>query len=406
VPGETHSPFKRWLSRPPRPHGAIVRDRKVSFLELFYDLVYVAIIGQASHQLAEHISVRGAVEFSIIFGLIWFAWINGSLYVELHGGEDGRTRNIVFVQMCILALLAVFTAGAGDRDGTAFSVVYAAFLLFMTWLWYTVRRQDRDRPEFLAITGWYVVAMAVSAVVILGSGFLPPEPRLVVWALFAIAWFGSLLFLRRGEGALSLGTMATDSLVERFGTFTIIVLGEVVLGVVAGVVSAERDAMTIVVGLLALWIGFGFWWIYFDLVGRRLPRNGAALTDWVISHFPIALSIAASGAAIVTLIGHAHDERAPEGTAWLLSGAVALGLLALIVIEESLEDAERLFSVYRPLSMVLAMGAIAALVIGWARPAPWLLALLLVVLLSVLWTFAVLRFLSADAWGEAPAAVD
>ena len=85
----------------------------------------MAVIGQASRQLAEHITVRGAVERAIIFGLIWFTWVNGSLYVELHGGEDGRTRNVVFVQMCILALLAVFTADAADRDGAAFSVVYS-----------------------------------------------------------------------------------------------------------------------------------------------------------------------------------------------------------------------------------------------------------------------------------------
>src|ERR1700694_1665915 len=178
--GERHGQFKRWLSRPPRPHGAILFDRRVSFLEVFYDLVYVAVIGQASHQLAEHISVRGAVEFAIIFGLIWFAWINGSLYVELHGDEDGRTRNIVFVQMCILALLAVFTAEAADRDSTAFSVLYSAFLLLMTWLRYSVRSQDRDRPEFLAVTGRYVVAMGLSAAVILGSGLPTAEPRLVI----------------------------------------------------------------------------------------------------------------------------------------------------------------------------------------------------------------------------------
>ena len=200
---------------------------------------------------------------------------------------------------------------------------------------------------------------------------------------------------------MSLGTTATDSLVERFGTFTIIVLGEVVLGVVTGLVAAERDGLTITVALLALWIGFGFWWIYFDLVGRRLPRNGVALTNWVLSHFPIALSIAAAGAAIVSLIGHVHDARAPDGTAWLLGGAVALGLLALIVIQQSLADAERLVSVYRPLSIALALGAVAASVVGWARPAPWLLALLMIVILSLAWTFAVLRFLRADAWGEA-----
>jgi low temperature requirement protein LtrA len=211
--------------------------------------------------------------------------------------------------------------------------------------------------------------------------------------------------VRRDQTLLSLGTTATDSLVERFGTFTIIVLGEVVLGVVAGLVAAERDGMTIAVGLLSLWIGFGFWWIYFDLVGRRLPRNGPPLTNWVLSHLPVTLSIAAAGAGIVSLIGHAHDARAPEATAWLIAGAVALGLLALIVIEQSLVDAQRLAFVYRPLRIALAIGAVAALVVGWLRPAPWLLAVLLVAILSVLWAFAVLRFLRADAWGDATATV-
>src|ERR1700694_1434063 len=121
MPVERRGQFKRWLSRPPRPHGAILFDRRVSFLEVFYDIADVAVIGQASHRLAEHITVRGVVEFAIIFGLIWFAWINGSLYVELHGGEDGRTRNVVFGQMGILALLALFTADAADRDGTPFA---------------------------------------------------------------------------------------------------------------------------------------------------------------------------------------------------------------------------------------------------------------------------------------------
>ena len=90
----------------------------------------------------------------------------------------------------------------------------------------------------------------------------------------------------------------------------------------------------------------------------------------------------------------------PPSTAWLLSGAVALGLLALIPTARALVDAERLAVVYRPLSVALAGGAGAALVVGWVRPAPWLLALLLVAILSVLWFFAVSRFLRADAWGE------
>ena len=57
--------FKRWLSSPPRPHGAIIKDRTVSNLELFYDLVYVAVIAQASHHLTEHVSPVGFAEFAI-----------------------------------------------------------------------------------------------------------------------------------------------------------------------------------------------------------------------------------------------------------------------------------------------------------------------------------------------------
>ena len=78
---ETHGRFKGWFWRPPRAHGETIADRQVSFLELFYDLVYVAVIGQAAHHLAEHVSVRGLAEFAVVFALIWISWINGSLYL-------------------------------------------------------------------------------------------------------------------------------------------------------------------------------------------------------------------------------------------------------------------------------------------------------------------------------------
>jgi low temperature requirement protein LtrA len=236
--------------------------------------------------------------------------------------------------------------------------------------------------------------------VIGASAVLAATPRLLVWAGLAVAWVvGIVLAARRARAGL--GLTPTDSLVERFGLFTIIVLGEVVLGVVAGLSESERDATTILTGLLALGLGFGLWWIYFDLVGRRLPRaDGGALANWVISHLPITLAITAAGAGMVSLLGHAHAARTPAGTSWLLAGAVATGLVALVVTERALVDAERLSLVFGPLGLALSAGAAAALVVGWLRPAPWLLALLLVAVLSVVWGFAVSRFLRANAWEE------
>ena len=394
--------FRRWLWRPPRPHGEAIEHRAVSSLELFYDLVYVAVVSQAAHHLADHVTARAVAEFAVVFALIWIGWINGTLYLELHGREDGRTRAIVFIQMGVLALLAVFTGEAAGSSGRGFALTYAAFQALLTWWWYAVHREDREEHrEFLAPTRHYIIGIGVSTAVVFASAFLPDGPRIVVWACVVGGWLVGLLLLGHPAVGLNRGLRPTESLVERFGLFTIIVLGEVVFGVVDGLSDAERDVKTISTGLIALVIGFGFWWIYFDLIGRRPPRpDGRALATWLLSHLPITMSITAAGAAMVSLIAHAHDARTPASTAWLLAGAEAVGLLVLIPIMRSLADADRLAVVYRPLPLAMVLGAGAAVVAGWIRPAPWLFALSLVAILSVLWFFAVSRFLIAGAWGD------
>jgi hypothetical protein len=124
----------------------------------------------------------------------------------------------------------------------------------------------------------------------------------------------------------------------------------------------------------------------------------------MLSHLPLQLSIAAAGAGIVNLIEHAHDPTTPVDTALLLGGAVAIGLLALIITERSLEDAVRLEGVYRQLGYVLAFGAAIAYLAGWLAPAPWLLAALLVAVLTALWFFVVARMIRAGVWGQMPSA--
>jgi low temperature requirement protein LtrA len=336
---------------------------------------------------------------AVVFSLAWIAWTNGSLYLELHGRSDGRTRTYVFLQMGILAILAVFARGAGGEAGPAFARTYAAFLAVMTWLWYTVRRQDvTEHPELVDETGRYVVAMAVSAALMLASAYLPAEPRLIVWVVLAAGWVVTLLLMGRSRTGLSRSMTPTDSLVERFGTFAIIVLGEVVFGVVEGLSLASRDPKALFTGMLALVVGFGFWWIYFDVVGGRLPKgDGGALANWILGHHPVALSISAAGVAMVSLIAHAHDPRTPAPTAWLLSGAVAVGLIALVLIARALSDAARLATVYRPLEIAMAAGAAGSVLIGAAQPAPWLLALSLVVVLTLVWAVAIRGFLLAGA---------
>ena len=232
-------------------------ERSVSFLELFYDLVYVVVIAQAARRLAGDISAQGAVEFAVVFGLIWLAWINGTLYYELHGREDGRTRTFVFLQMAILALLAVFTADAAGADGMAFALVYAAFLLVLTWLWYSVRRQDR--PEYMEASARYLVGMIVSLVVIAVSAFLPAGPRLGAWAGLVGLWIVFAAYLGgASRRRTAVGMHPSDSMVERFDLLALIATTRTLVDFERlAAVYRPLDRVLAVAALLALAVG---WW--------------------------------------------------------------------------------------------------------------------------------------------------
>ncbi|MBT8197995.1 MAG: low temperature requirement protein A [Acidimicrobiia bacterium] len=385
------SRFKRRFWLPPRAHGEIIEDRTVSFLELFYDLVFVVVIAEAAHTLAKDVSWQGVGEFAAVFGLIWLAWLNGTTYYELHGREEGRTRTFVFIQMLLLALLAVFTGDATGDTGAQFAIVYTLLLIVISWLWYVVRRQDSE--EYMAVTACYLSGMAFSVVIMAISVFLPDGPRTIVWGSLVLVW-GVLSQLVGGDETVAHGMTVTDSMAERFGLFVIIVLGEVVVGVVDGISEAELTARTIATGIVSLMIGFAYWWTYFDYVGRRVPRDEPGVrVRWMTLHLPTTMSIAAAGAAMVSLIEHAGDASTPAATAWLLTGSVAIGLLALSLTIGTLKAAEESPDLYRPVARSLIGAALAVLVLGWLAPAPWLLALSTVAVLSVVWQFAVDRWL-------------
>jgi low temperature requirement protein LtrA len=113
------------------------------------------------------------------------------------------------------------------------------FLAVLAWLWFSVRRQDlQDHAEFLAVAGRYVAGMAAVAVVVLLSAALPAGPRLVLWACCAVAWVLGMVLAGRSDAALYRALPRTESLVERFGLHTIIVLR--VFGVMDGL--SEHDA--------------------------------------------------------------------------------------------------------------------------------------------------------------------
>ena len=146
------------------------------------------------------------------------------------------------------------------------------------------------------------------------------------------------------------------------------------------------------VGLVAVVVGFGAWWTYFDFAGHRLPRPEPVPTvQWIFGHLPLTAAVAVMGAAMVSLVDHAHEGRTPAATAWVLSAGAAVVLATTMLVAASLQAWEDKRGLYRPLARTSGVAALACLGVGAARPTPLVLGLALVLLLSIPWGFAVAR---------------
>jgi len=393
--------LRRSLWQPPRPHGEQPRERVVGPLELFYDLAVVVLVAQAAHRLAVHLTWPGLGEFAAVFTLVWIAWANGSLHHELHGRDDARARTTFLLQILILAAMGAFIPQAGGTRGAAFAVAAAVLFAVLAVLWLLASRGDR--PEYRWASRLFVIGTAASAVLLAGTAALPAGARVPAWGGLDgayLAGFAAIFLVAGPERAASL--IVTDALTERFGAFVIIVLGETLTGVVAGLSGQPVSAFTLAVGLVAVVIGFGAWWTYFDFAGHRHARaDRQASLQWILGHLPLTAAVAAMGAAMVSLVDHAHDGRTPAGTAWVLCAGAAVVLGATMLIAASLQAWRRDRGLYQLLARTCAAVAVACLGLGAARPAPLILGLALVLLLGIPWGLVVARRLAGEAGSPA-----
>ena len=389
--------LRRSLWRPPRAHGEQPRERVVGPLELFYDLAVVVLVAQAARHLAGHLTWRGLGEFAAVFALVWIAWVNGSLHHELHGHDDARARSTFLVQILVLVAMGAFIPEAGGARGAAFAVAAAVLFAVLAALW--LLAAHGDRPEYRRASRLFVAGTAACAVLLVGTALLPASARMPAWGLIDAAYLAGFAAVILTAGpAQAAALIVTDALTERFGAFIIIVLGETLTGVVAGLASQPVSGLTLAVGLVAVVVGFGAWWTYFDFAGGRRPRpERSASVQWMLGHLPLTAAVAAMGAAMVSLVDHARESRTPAATAWVICVGAAVVLGATTLLAATLQAWDRDRSLYRPLARICAAVAVACLGVGAARPAPLVLGLALVLLLSIPWGYAVARHLANAA---------
>jgi len=358
------SVFRR-LWQPPGRYADRDVDRRVTFLELFFDLVFVVVISQLARRLAAHPSWAGVGWFVFLFYAVWSSWLNGTLYHDLHTTNDVSVRVFTFGQMLAVAVMAVFIGDVPGEGSTGFALAYAANTLILVILWFRTGLHDPDhRPGSVPYSAGYLLA----AVLFVVSVALDGPPRYWLWAVaLAAEVAGWVIGMYRWKPPATQGGDAriakTPSLIERMGLFVIIVLGEVIVGAVTGMADVHPlEADGIVIGLLGVVVAIGLWWIYFDLVSYRAPVPRRTQL-WLNLHFPMVVAIAAGGAAVLNTVEHS-GRPLPDAVRWLLVGSLAAAMLSDALIAWTLEIRRTQPELYRTAEIALPACALLCSAVG------------------------------------------
>ena len=388
--------FRLWW-QPPKNIRDREEERTVTFLELFYDLVYVVVIAELAHALAEHADLIGVGTFIFLFVIVWLAWFNGTLYHDLHGNNDIRTRIFTFLQMFTVAAMAVFAHNAFGEGSTGFALSFAAYQLVLTYLWWRTGVHDfNHRP----LSQPYSANMFISMLLFVASVFVPLPWRFYLWglALLLSLVIPMVIFLVQGRNnpdvqeQIEISSAMSPSAVERFGLFTIIVLGEVIVGVVQGV--AGHHHLTWLVGgtaALGMLIAIGLWWVYFDFISHHLPLLGQSKTlGWIYLHLPVTIGIAMTGAAVLNVVEHA-GEPLPSEVRWLLVGAITVTLVSIALLMRTIQIPQEHHQIYRRGGIVTLVSGFIILLVGFSNLStiPLLAVLILLLLTPVLYGIVV-----------------
>ena len=370
------NPPRSWWQKPSL-HQPGDEAKRVTWLELFYDLVFVVVISKLAHHLGAHPDAGGLRDFVLLFVPTWWVWTSGTYYNERFESFDLSFRLFTFLQILAVAGMAATVEAGLGRTALGFALSYIFARLIIVFLW---ARAGQHNPQVRPVTDLFVGGFSLSIGLWAGSLFVAPELGLLLRAAGVLTeLIVPLLTLSRQSRVFK---APARKLPERLGLFVIIVLGEATVGVINGLSDVRGDSPIIllqfVVGML---VGFLLWWNYFDFIGRREPASGAGrahvLGLWSYLHLPLLLGITATGAmlryavsggvgaedsaeALATaheLLSHTAPDRA---VGWLLAGGLALVYVCLAALEPTLEpEDEPLLNLRQTILMRLATAAAA-----------------------------------------------
>ncbi|WP_306938574.1 low temperature requirement protein A [Streptomyces phaeochromogenes] len=320
--------------RPLRRMTARGRDeahRVASPLELFFDLCFVVAIAQAGvqlvHSVAEAHAAEGILNYAMVFFAIWWAWMNFTWFASAYDNDDALYRVVTLVQIAgVLVLAAGVSKAFEDHDFLWVLLGYVIMRMALTVQWLRVARNADGAERRMALR--YAGGVLVCQVGWVGLVLLPESGRPWLFLVMAIAEMCVPLVAEREYSTV----WHPHHISERYGLFTIIVLGETIAAATIAVKVGvdENDALGELLPIASggLLIIFAAWWIYFVVpIHGHLSSSRKAFL-WGYGHYLIFASAAAIGAglevAVEQAVGKAHISTLAASAAVTLPTALFL----------------------------------------------------------------------------------
>jgi low temperature requirement protein LtrA len=319
----------RTWRQPPRLRNLESTDdeRRATWLELFFDLVFVVAVAQLSSGLGNVITFRDGLILAGLFVPVWWAWVGFTFYADRFDPDDVVHRVLMIAGMFAVAALASAIPEVYGGETTAFVLAYAVVRALLVVLYV---RAWLHVPEARPLVKVYVAAFTASIGIWLTSLAFAAPARYVFWtAALVLDLVTPLLSAER----IRLVPIHTTHIPERLGLFTIIVFGETVLAVVLGTETVSWTVESGAVAALGFVIASALWWLYFDYLDMTIvARTIAAGQVFLYAHLPLLLGLTALGAGVKLTIKATASGDVPAGAAWAIGGGITLAMLAMALI--------------------------------------------------------------------------
>jgi low temperature requirement protein LtrA len=348
-------PAGGWL----RPHAG---QQRVTFVELFFDLIFALAVTQLSHTLLADLSLRGALRALLLLSAVWWAWIDTAWITNWFDPERRPVRLMLLSVMLVGLILSAALPEAFHARGLVFAGAYVAIQVGRSLFAVAALGVDPAlRRNFQRILSWSLA----SGVFWLAGAAAHDGAREALWLVAALLDFAApacgFVVPGLGRSQTSDWTITGGHLAERCQLFLILALGESILVTGATFGELRYSAGTVTAFVVAFSGSAALWWLYFDRSADAAGALIAASTDpgrlgrsaYTYCHVPMVAGIIAAAVADELTIAH------PGGQTSTATALVTLGGPALFLAGHALFK----WAAFGHLSAarLLAVGALAAL---------------------------------------------